>query len=119
SDGQGAIFMLKMSGPTGANGRWTEGVDYIRIDIPEGTAASPNGIGGVASFDKDGNGTSDLLYAGDLQGNLWRVDISSATATAWASEGNQRKLFKAVGPTTLAQPITAPPSLAVGPNYKG
>ena len=119
TDGQGSIFMLKISGPTGANGSWTKDVDYIRIDIPAGTAASPNGIGGVASFDRDGNGTSDMLYAGDLKGNLWRIDIGSATPTAWDDSGKRARLFSAVGPTGLAQPITAPPSLAVGPNYTG
>ncbi len=119
TDGQGSIFMLKMSGPTGANGSWTKDVDYIRIDIPAGTAASPNGIGGVATFDRDGNGTSDMLYAGDLKGNLWRIDVGSATPTVWDDSGKRAKLFSAVGPTGLAQPITAPPSLAVGPNYTG
>ena len=119
TDGRGSIFMLKMSGPTGANGKWTKDVDYVRIDIPVGTVASPNGIGGVASFDRDGNGTSDMLYAGDLKGNLWRIDIASATPTVWDDTGKRAKLFTAVGPTGLAQPITAPPSLAVGPNYTG
>jgi type IV pilus assembly protein PilY1 len=118
-DGRAAIFMLKMSGPTAANGKWQKDVDYIRIDVPVGSAAIPNGIGGVASFDKDGNGTSDLLYAGDLQGNLWTVDITSATATVWDDSGKQRKLFSAIGPDGLPQAITAPPSLAVGPNYTG
>ncbi|MBA3477802.1 MAG: hypothetical protein H0T52_05275, partial [Lautropia sp.] len=119
ADGIAAIFMLKMSGPSGPNGAWQKDVDYIRIDLPAGTAAVPNGVGGVASFDKNGDGTSDLLYAGDLLGNLWSIDVSSVTPGSWDDLGNQRKLFRAVGPDGLLQAITAPPTLAVGPNYTG
>ncbi|MGE0801443.1 MAG: pilus assembly protein, partial [Lautropia sp.] len=119
TDGRPAIFMLKLSGPTGSNGRWQHGVDYVRIDLPQGTAAAPNGVGGIASFDKDGNGTADLLYAGDLLGYVWRIDIGAATPTAWASGGNQTMLFQAVGPDNVAQSITAAPSLSTGPNYNG
>ena len=118
-NGYGSIFMLKMSGPTGANGSWQTGVDYIRIPIQVGTTASPNGVGGVASFDKNGDGKSDMLYAGDLKGNMWRVDISSPTPTTWDNSGKRLSLFQAIGPGGLPQPITAPPSLAVGPNYSG
>lgn len=119
TNGRGSIFMLKMSGPTGANGRWQQDVDYIRIEMPVGTQASPNGIGGIASFDSDGNGTSDFLYAGDLKGNIWRVDIRSANPTVWDDTSNRLSLFKAVDATNKAQAITAAPSLTVGPNYTG
>ena len=118
-DGNAALFMLKLSGPSASNGKWQKDVDYIRIDLPAGTASAPNGIGGVASFDKEGDGKSDYLYAGDLLGNLWRVDISSSTATAWDDGGNIAKLFQAVDAGGNAQPISAAPSLAVGPNYTG
>ncbi len=119
TDGRAAIFMLKLTGPTGANGRWQQNVDYFRIDLPAGTPASPNGIGGVASFDRDGDGTSDMLYAGDLLGNLWRIDIASASPTAWAGAGNRQLVFRAIGPDGLPQAITAAPGLAIGPKYTG
>ena len=34
NDGNAAIFMLKLSGPSGSNGKWQKDVDYIRIDLP-------------------------------------------------------------------------------------
>ncbi len=119
TDGNAAIFMLKLSGPSGSNGKWQKDTDYIRIDLPAGTSAAPNGVGGVASFDKQGDGKSDYLYAGDLLGNLWRIDVSSSSPTAWNDPGNRAKLFQAVDAGGKAQPISAAPSLAVGPNYTG
>ncbi len=119
TDGRAAIFMLKLSGPTGANGRWVAGTDYFRIDLPEGTVKTPNGVGGVSSFDIDGDGKTDLLYAGDLLGNVWRIDVRGAIANDWTGSGRRNVLFRAVGPDGRAQSITAAPGLTVGPGYQG
>ena len=38
----------------------------------------------MAAADLDGDHITDYVYAGDLQGNLWRFDLTSATESAWA-----------------------------------
>lgn len=54
-----------------------------RIDTGVGTAGTPNGLSGVAVVSAADNGVADYVYAGDLYGNLWKFDISSATAANW------------------------------------
>lgn len=70
--------------------------------------------------DYDGNGTADVIYAGDLQGNMWKFDVSSASDANWDvafKDGNHNKpLYRAtyVNPTTNARParsITTVPQL--------
>jgi type IV pilus assembly protein PilY1 len=41
--------------------------------------------------DIDGNGTTDYIYAGDRNGNLWKFDFTGATTGSWAiGAGGQR-----------------------------
>jgi len=80
-----------------------------------------NGLGQPRAVDVDGNGTVDIVYAGDLMGNLWKFDISDIDNTHWkvasSTPTNITPLFHAVGPTGVAQPITSAP--VVVPNIKG
>lgn len=72
-----------------------------------GSTSNPNGLGGVSTVDVDGDGFVERVYAGDLQGNLWRFDVSSSDTSNWSSS----KLFKAEGPNNNPQPITAAPKV--------
>ncbi|HLQ08449.1 MAG TPA: PilC/PilY family type IV pilus protein [Steroidobacteraceae bacterium] len=65
-----------------------------------GSAASPNGIAFASPVDLDGDHITDYVYAGDLQGNLWRFDLTSSSETNWALTPGP--LFK----TPAGQPIT-------------
>ena len=79
--------------------------------------ARDNGLSSPALVDLDGDGKTDLVYAGDNLGNLWKFDLTSATEGDWkVAFGNNTPLFTARGPVTLTsternqvQPITAPP----------
>ena len=98
ADGDAAIYMVFIE--DGQDGVWTAGSDYIKISTGNGIAESsdgttPNGIGGVRGIDIDGNGTVDRLYAGDLQGNLYLIDVSSTTAGVWDNAANQDIIFQA------------------------
>jgi len=77
-------------------------------------AGLPNGMGGVAVIDKDGNGTADLVYGGDLQGNLYRFDISNNNSTLW----KVTKIFQATrdGTAATVQPITTQPFVIKHPD---
>lgn len=59
----------------------------------------------------DANGMVKTVYAGDLNGQLWRFDLSSATSRDWTS----LKLFhaKTADNTPKEQPITAAPTLGI------
>ena len=64
--------------------------------------ANNNGIGYVSSADLDGDHITDYVYAGDLMGNLWRFDLTSATESSWA-------VSRPGGPTSPIAPLfTAP-----------
>lgn len=63
-----------------------------------------NGLGGLAAVDKDGNGTVDVVYAGDLKGTLWRFDLSGTSLPSSAAA-----LF--TPPSGTERPITVTPSV--------
>ncbi len=51
------------------------------IDTGSGSAASPNGLSSPTLYDKDGDGKPDYAYAGDIDGNLWKFDLSNNTSS--------------------------------------
>jgi type IV pilus assembly protein PilY1 len=66
------------------------------------TSATKNGLGGVRIV-RDGNQRIIGAYAGDLQGNLWKFDLSSTDSTTWKAT----VLLKA----GAAKPFTAQPAI--------
>jgi type IV pilus assembly protein PilY1 len=76
-----------------------------------------NGLGAPRPVDVDGNGTADVVYAGDLEGNLWKFDISSPDPSQWHVAYSGKPVFTAVGPLGKAQAITTAP--ATVPNSGG
>jgi type IV pilus assembly protein PilY1 len=81
---------------------------FYYLSTYTGSAGSPNGIAFTTPADLDGDHITDYVYAGDLQGNLWRFDLTSSTESAWAVSAGP--LFKAPG----SQPITTAPVVASG-----
>ena len=59
-----------------------------------------DGIAYVTSADLDGDHITDYVYAGDLLGNIWRFDLTSAVESNWAA--GSTPLFSAAS----GQPIT-------------
>ncbi|MEX8494418.1 pilus assembly protein [Sphaerotilus sp.] len=78
-----------------------------RISTQSGSTSSVNGLSGVVAVSSANNGVADIVYAGDLAGNLWKFDLSSTDSTQWkvayGSTGNPKGLFS----TASGQPITA------------
>ena len=75
--------------------------------------ADNNGIAYVSSADLDGDHITDYVYAGDLMGNLWRFDLTSAIEASWAVTPGP--LFTA--PT--GQPITTSVTVSSGATVAG
>ncbi|MDH2423599.1 pilus assembly protein [Cobetia amphilecti] len=81
---------------------------------------SPSGAtGGLANLqvaDLDSNGTVDFAYGGDLQGRLWKFDLSDDDSSKWSVT----RLFTACATsltggecqTDALQPITVKPTLS-------
>lgn len=70
------------------------------------SAATKNGLGGVRIV-RNANQQIIGVYAGDLQGNLWKFNLNSTNSASWGVDLGGNALFTA-GNT---QPITATPGI--------
>jgi len=79
-------------------------------DDPTGVTR-PNGIAEVTAVDLDGDLDVDFLYAGDLFGNLWKVDVSSSSTSSWdfayKSGSDPKAFYTAKDAAGKVQPITS------------
>ncbi|MEF3080747.1 PilC/PilY family type IV pilus protein [Luteimonas sp. SMYT11W] len=90
--------------------------DLLNLGACNALGTSPyNGLGQVTAIDRSGNGKVDTIYGGDLQGNLWKFDISSGDASAWNVANSGRPLFTAELPSGERQPITGGMRITAGP----
>ncbi|AXK39262.1 pilus assembly protein [Crenobacter cavernae] len=64
-----------------------------------------NGLSAPAVLDIDNDDVADVVYAGDLKGDVWRFDLSTAPAN-WTS-----RLF---WDGSASQPVTSAPVIAAG-----
>lgn len=73
--------------------------------------ANPRGLGYISAFAGQPNedATIDYVYGGDLYGNLWRFDLSSANVADW----NVKRLATLTDASNNRQPITSEPELGV------
>lgn len=121
TDGDAALYVVFLDG--GLDGVWTAGTDYIKITTGKGKAESsdgttPNGLGIPRAIDIDSNGTVDYIYVGDIQGNLFRFDLTSTTTTDWTDSDNQQIIFTATYSSTV-QPFVGQPIAVRNPNGTG
>jgi type IV pilus assembly protein PilY1 len=94
------IMLLDSSGHTSASTTY-----YLST----GQTGNGDGIAYVSSADLDGDHITDYLYAGDLLGNVWRFDLTSATESAWAVGATPLFTAPAGQPiTTKLQVISVP-----------
>lgn len=101
---------------------WQAG-DFVKLDTAIGSAAFPNGLSSVNAMDMDLNGTIDVIYAGDLLGNLWKFDVSDIDQTKWKVGNGGEAVFTACagackdasGNPVNRQSITAKPELTFHP----
>lgn len=83
-----------------------------RIDTGVGSTTDPNGLATPLAIDTDQNGAVDLVYAGDMYGNLWKFNLSSTNTSSWSipfsASGKPKPLFAATY-GSARQPITGKP----------
>ncbi|MFZ3002005.1 MAG: PilC/PilY family type IV pilus protein [Undibacterium umbellatum] len=81
-----------------------------KVDTGSGSLTSPNGLSTpTLLFNVDS--TIKAIYAGDIQGNLWKFDVANSGTTVAFSGA---PLFKAVR-SSKQQPITAQPDVTFHP----
>ena len=96
------------------------GATLAKIDLCAAIASAcssgtANGLSSVAVSNSDGLPGSPItqVYAGDLQGNLWAVDVGNVNPASWVV----RLLFQARDSSGTPQPITTAPVVTLNPNY--
>ena len=73
-----------------------------------------NALGGVRMV-LDRQRQITAAYAGDLQGNLWKFDFSSARRSDWGLAFGNTALYQAKDAADQVEPITASPSYVAHP----
>ena len=66
-----------------------------KIDTGSGSSSSPDGLSAPAAVDINGDGIADVVYAGDLDGNLWKFDLSDISPSQWVLGNGALPLFSA------------------------
>ncbi len=107
STGKAVLFMVRVDAPGT--------VKMIEVDD------AGNGLSTPTLVDSNGDRIADLIYAGDLKGNLWKFDVSKSNTNNWESAYKQgstpKPLFTAKNAAgTLAQPITSAPEVGLAPS---
>ncbi|BCU07713.1 pilus assembly protein [Allochromatium tepidum] len=73
--------------------------------------AGDNGLATPGVVDVDGDNDVDVIYAGDLKGNVWKFDVSHSNPNQWKSAfmsgSTPKPFFVAKDPSNNRQPITA------------
>ncbi|WP_017942640.1 MULTISPECIES: pilus assembly protein [unclassified Thioalkalivibrio] len=82
------------------------GIDDGDITTILAETGDSNALAGIAAWDAEGDGFTDTVYAGDMEGNVWRFDL----------DNNSRELlFAAEDSSGNPQPITAAPLVGIDP----
>ncbi len=123
-----SLFLLDLSFKPLSSSGWVEGSNFWRIELPQTSTAIAKGLVGFNVVTNFNTSALETLYAGDLQGNVWKLDFSLngvnssnlttnalTNLTKFTLNGNSKPMFiaKASDGTTL-QPITGEPVVTNG-----
>lgn len=125
--GNSTLFFLALDKP--ANEAWELGKNYYKVSLPfdktltQGGGAGtvrPTGIINLESVSVNVNNVIDLVYAGDLHGNMWGLKFTGVDADQWTAEKLSRfndggtkayPMFVAKDSSGVIQPITIAPTI--------
>jgi type IV pilus assembly protein PilY1 len=96
-----ALFIVNLS--TGAL------IKKLETTTPTcGDRSLSGGMGPVNAVDVDGDHIVDYVYGGDLQGSIWKFDLTSNSTASWGMAYSNR-FYTAKDPNGNVQPITTKP----------
>jgi len=78
------------------------------ISTASGSAGAPNGLSAPALVDTNNDGRADIAFAGDIDGDMWKFDLSGSTSGSW-------KLAYKLYDGLASQPISTAPDVANHP----
>ncbi|MGA7965662.1 MAG: PilC/PilY family type IV pilus protein [Gammaproteobacteria bacterium] len=107
----GNPYLYVVNAETGA---LIKAFDLCSANPSQCSSSLANGLSTPVVVSSTGTTVSDRVYAGDLQGNLWRVDLSDPNPTNWSAT----VLFKAQNGGN-DQPITTQPVVSFAPPGAG
>ncbi len=110
------------NGYNSANGK---AILYI-LDIKDGSVikkidlgGTSNGLSTPAVVDTNSDYIADYVFAGDLNGNMWKIDITSSSTNSWKSDylsgSTAVPLYTAVAANGSSQVITERPEIGNHP----
>lgn len=83
--------------------------------IDTGESGVANGLASPVPVDVDNDRVTDYVYAGDLNGNMWKFDFTGTSVASWdvafKSGSDRLPLFQAVDAGGNPQPITSRPTV--------
>ena len=106
TNGNSVLYIIDVNDPS----------NVVKLDTGSGTN---NGLSAPTAIDTNGDGIVDLVYAGDLNGRLWKFDLSATTSATWAVGNGGTALFytrdPAVSTGDSKKPITSAPDVTRHP----
>lgn len=90
-------------------------IDLCTVVASACNPQQPQGLSSVVIGQRDGlqGQPITVVYAGDLQGNLWAIDVDDPTPANWSA----RLLFQARDASNATQAITTAPVVTLNPGY--
>lgn len=96
--------------------QYLDGAKELVKLVADNIGANGNGLANPQVIDINGDGKADIVYAGDLLGNMWKFDLTSATSSDWKVAFSGSPLFVARDTAGTRQPITTAPTWVSHPN---
>ncbi len=127
--GNASLFFLDLSFVPSATDKWQEGTNFWRIELDQTVTTMAKGLSGFTP-ELDFN-TSSLkhIFAGDLQGNMWKLDFSLngfgganigtnglTNLAKFTKGGGKKPIFVAKDSANALQPMTGEPTVTRGLN---
>lgn len=123
SGGNPSLFFLDLGFVPSATQGWVEGANFWRIELPQTSTAIAKGLVGFTTIKNFVSGAVDTIYAGDMQGNMWKLDFTQSGTSALGTNAATNfttfnrlaadvplYIAKAANGTSL-QPITGEPAI--------
>lgn len=85
------------------------------IATPVGDSTNRNATSELSLIDINSDGLTDWVYGGDLQGYVWKFDLSNANSNLWTLGNNGNAIFQAKDASNNTQMISGGVLSAVEP----